>query len=157
MILIRIIVILLVVPMILAYMTCRSKSSIFSLSKAIINICLAGVIFISISLNRAIFFDLTNKDILYVYLISLAVIFGLGLLVYAASRKLFSDDAVAYSFYATQKNVGASIAIGIFLFNTDTVVPAIITLAIQFIYFIIFEEVFVKKRLFKKILRNQKY
>ncbi len=141
----RILTIVMLIPAFLAYKTHKSKSRLFNYSKAAINISLAAVIFISMSLNRTVFLDFNNKDIIYVYIINALVIFGLGLLVYAASKKLFPEDAIAYTFYATQKNVGTSITLGIFLFNPDTAVPAIIALAMQFIYFIFFEQIFVKK------------
>lgn len=144
--LIRVITIIMLIPAFLAYKTHKSRSRLFDYSKAAINVCLAAVIFISMSLNRAVFLGFTNKDVIYVYIINAIVIFGLGLLVYAASRKLFPKDAVAHTFYATQKNVGTSITLGIFLFNPDTAVPAIIALAMQFIYFIFFEQVFVKRK-----------
>ncbi|MBW2971503.1 hypothetical protein KY359_00565 [Candidatus Woesearchaeota archaeon] len=145
-VLMRVMAIVIIIPMFLAYKTCMSRSGLFDYSKAIINICLAAIIFVSISLNRAVFFDITNTDVIFVYIISLLVVFCLGVLTYSLTRKVSADDAVTYSFYATQKNVGTSITLGIFLFHPDTAVPAIIALAMQFIYFIFFEEVFVKRK-----------
>ena len=141
----RIILIIMITPMFIAYMTSKSKSKLFDYSKSITNICLGLVVFISISLNRKVFFDFSNSDIIYVYLINFLVIFGLGLMVYFVSRWLVKEEAVTYSFYASQKNVGTAITLGVLLFNPNTAVPAIIALALQFMYFIFFEELFVKK------------
>lgn len=141
----RILVVIIIVPMYLAYRTYRSGSRLFDYEKAITNICLGIVIFISMSINRDVFFDLAADGVLYVYLVNFLAIFGTGLAVYFISRRLSPGKAVAYSFYASQKNVGTSITLGIFLFNSDTAVPAIIALAMQFIYFIMFEELFVKR------------
>ncbi|MBU2560702.1 MAG: hypothetical protein KKD17_00230 [Nanoarchaeota archaeon] len=142
----RILVIIILVPMYLAYRTYRSDSRLFDYEKALTNICLGIVIFISMSINRGVFFDFAADGVLYVYLVSFLAIFGTGLAVYFISRRLAPGSAVAYSFYASQKNVGTAITLGIFLFNPDTAVPAIIALAMQFIYFILFEELFVKRR-----------
>jgi BASS family bile acid:Na+ symporter len=137
----QVIVIVIIIPVLLAQKTWRSKARIFTYSKEILNILLAIVIFISISLNRTVFFNISDKSILYVYAINFLIIFGLGALTYILSGK----NKTAYSFYATQKNVGTSITLGLVLFHPDTAVPAIISLAVQMIYFILFKWTIIKR------------
>ncbi|MBW2964015.1 hypothetical protein KY363_01020 [Candidatus Woesearchaeota archaeon] len=142
----RVLAVIVIIPMYLAHKTRKSESRIFEYSKALVNICLGIVIFISIALNRGVFFDIGNRDVIMVYIINLLAIFGLGVLTYTVTNWLSKKDAVPYSFYATQKNVGTSITLGILLFHPDTAVPAIIALAMQFIYFVFFKWAFIGKQ-----------
>jgi predicted Na+-dependent transporter len=143
----KVILLLIVIPVFLAYLFRHSSSKFFSYSKAATNICLALVIFISTSFNKAVFFNFSDPAVVKVYIINALGIFGLGILVYHVSKWLLADgEAINYSLYASQKNVGTSITLGIFLFNPKTAVPAIIALLMQFVYLIVFEELFVKRR-----------
>ena len=143
----KVIMLLIVIPVFLAYLFRHSDSKVFSYSKAMTNICLALVIFISTSFNKAVFFNFSDSAVVKVYIINALGIFGLGIFVYYLSKWLLArDEAINYSLYASQKNVGTSITLGIFLFNPKTAVPAIIALLMQFVYLIVFEELFVKNK-----------
>jgi BASS family bile acid:Na+ symporter len=146
-ILLKVMLLLIVIPVFLAYLARHSRSRVFSHSKAIVNICLALVIFISTSFNKEVFFNFSDPMVVKVYIINALAIFGLGIIVYHLSKLIFAkDEAVNYSLYSSQKNVGTSITLGVFLFNPKTAVPAIIALLMQFVYLVVFEEVFVKRK-----------
>ncbi len=143
-ILIKVILILIIVPMLAAWMSAKSKSSLFDYTKSITNICLGFVIFVSIEINRHIFLDFNNHTLVRIYLIDFIAIFVVGAVVYTLSRMYTSHhEAINYSLYASQKNVGTSITLAIVLFNEHAAVPAIIALILQYIYFILLEKVLI--------------
>jgi predicted Na+-dependent transporter len=138
----RILLILMILPGVLSWSLRKSKSIVFRLSKAIINSCLGVVIFISVSLNKGAFFDFSNPQIIIIYLINFIAIFGTGFIVFHTLKHSSGfETAVNYGLYASQKNVGTSITIGLMLFAPTVAVPAIIALAMQFVFFILFERV----------------
>jgi BASS family bile acid:Na+ symporter len=146
--LLRIITVLIIIPIILAYWLRHSKSTVFHYGKIITNLCLAIVVLISISLNRKVFFDFSNPEIVHIYAINALAVFGTGLFVYfVAKHVFFTKEATNYSLYASQKNVGTSITLGILLFTPVAAVPAITALVFQLLYFILFEEIAIKRKI----------
>jgi BASS family bile acid:Na+ symporter len=143
-VLMKVMTVVIIIPMFLAYKTAKSDNRLFDYGKAIINMSLAAIIFVSIALNRDVFFNISDSDVISVYIISILIVFCMGFATYFLTRRRSPENATEYTFFATQKNLGTSITLGIFLFNPNTAVPAIITLVIQFLFFIFFEMFFVK-------------
>jgi predicted Na+-dependent transporter len=142
MILAKIMLVLIILPGLLSYAFKKSKSKVFNYGKAITNTCLGVAIFISISLNKGAFLDFSNPQIGYIYLINFIAIFATGFLVYHAFKKASGHEkAVNYGLYASQKNAGMAITIGLLLFTPVTAIPAIVAMAMQFAFFIFFEKV----------------
>lgn len=142
--LIKILLIIIVIPGILAFFTRKSKFDMFRYTKPVTNVCLGLVLFIAVSLNKDLFFNMTSY-ILRVYLVVILAVFGTGFLVYYLSKRFFNKaESINFSLYASQKNVGTAIAIALLMFNPLVAVPAIIALVMQFIYFIIFERFVLK-------------
>jgi predicted Na+-dependent transporter len=145
MILAKVMLVLIIIPGLLSFAFRKSKSKIFSYGKAITNVCIGMAIFISISLNRGAFLDFSNPEIGYIYLINFIAIFVTGFIVYHAFKKKSGPErAINYGLYASQKNAGMSITIGLLLFIPITAIPAIVTMAMQFAFFIFFEKVILK-------------
>jgi len=145
MLLIQALILLIVIPFILAYFARNATWKIFDFSKVITNFLLGGIVLISISINRLVFLDVLNPVILKIFVINILAIFGLGLLVYFISRRFVPEmDAIAYSLYATQKNEGTGIVLALLLFSSQTVIPIIIALVLQFIYFMIFKRIILR-------------
>ena len=143
-ILIKIILILIIIPMLAAWASAKSKNNLFNYTKSITNSCLGFIIFISIEINRHIFLDFNNPTLVRIYLIDFIAIFVLGAIVYTLSRMSTShNEAINYSLYASQKNVGTAITLAIVLFHEYAAVPAIIALILQYIYFILLEKVLI--------------
>lgn len=146
MLLLRSLLILILIPMFLAYITRNKNNSVFNYTKIITNILIGVVVFIVISLNRATFLNIRESNVMNVFIINILVIFILGLIVYFVSRKFVSElDAIDYSLYATQKNEATGLAIALAFFSSNTAVPLIVALVMQFSYFIIFERFIISK------------
>jgi bile acid:Na+ symporter, BASS family len=140
----EIMAVLIIIPLILAYLTRNVESRIFSYSKAITNFLLGLVIILGMSLNRHVFFTFDTQTI-YIYLISIIAILGTGLLVYLLTKYSYGKgEAITYTLYATHKNVGSAITIALTFFAPITAVPAIVSLVVQVIFFIIFEKYFLR-------------
>ncbi|HIH31276.1 TPA: hypothetical protein HA235_01075 [Candidatus Woesearchaeota archaeon] len=142
--LLRVMLIIIIIPGIFAYLLRDRKSKVFNYTKSITNICLALVLFIAVSVNREVFFTL-NRNVLLSYFISFLAIFGTGLIVYFIAKLNFEkSEAINFSLYASQKNVGTAIAIALLIFNPVVAVPAVIALVVQFLYFLVFERIVLK-------------
>jgi BASS family bile acid:Na+ symporter len=143
--LIRVIMVIIVIPIILAYFSRKSENRIFDYTKSISNVCIGLVIFIVISSNRSVFF-IFNTDIIKIYIAVIISIFGGGLLVYYVTKRFFSRaESINFSLYASQKNEGTALAIAVLFFTPSTIVPIIIALVCQFIYFMIFKKFVMSK------------
>ncbi len=141
----RVLLVVIVIPTFLSFIFRRSRASIFDYSKAIVNLCMGILLFVSVELNRAAFLDFSNPEIIYVYLINFLAIFGTGILVYHFTKHVSGfRNAVNYTLYATQKNTGTSITLALALFNPIVAIPAIIIMVLQFLYFIVFEKIIIR-------------
>lgn len=135
---------IIIVPLILAYLLSEKKFRLFSYSKIISNICLSAVLFIAVSLNRN-FFLTFNSDTIKIYFLILSIFFLGGFLVYFITSRLFTKaEAINFTLYATQKNEGTALAISVGLFSSLTIIPVVIALLSQFLFFI-----FLKKYILK--------
>lgn len=144
-ILVKIMLTIIVVPLILAFLFRKVKSSIFNYTKIITNICLGFVLLIAVSLNRNAFF-VFDSTMLKIYVAVALAIFGSGLLVYYISKKYFSmPEAINFSLYASQKNEGTALAIAVLMFTPATVIPVVIALVMQFIFFVILKKYVISK------------
>ncbi len=141
----RVLFVVIVLPTFISYIFRRSTASIFSYSKAIVNLCMGILLFVSVQLNRDAFLDFSNPEMIYVYLINFLAIFGTGILVYHFTKQISGfRNAVNYTLYATQKNTGTSITLALALFNPLVAIPAIIIMVLQFLYFIVFEKIIIR-------------
>lgn len=137
--LLRIMLVVIIIPLVLAYLARKSPNKIFDYTKAISNVCIGLVLFIAISLNRHSFPNF-DTDLLKIIITVVLAIFALGFATYHITRKYFPEsEARNFALYATQKNEGTALAISIAMFAPATVVPILIALLGQFIYFLIFE------------------
>ena len=68
----------------------------------------------------------------------------LALVYFIAKLNFEKSEAINFSLYASQKNVGTAIAIALLIFNPVVAVPAVIALVVQFLYFLVFERIVLK-------------
>ncbi len=152
MLLARSLLILILIPIILAYLTRNIETKVinylFNYTKIITNLLLGLIIFIVVSLNRSILLNISDINIRHIFLINITVIFTLGLIVYYVSRQFVSEmDAIDYSLYSTQKNEMTGLAIVLLLFTAHTAIPLIVALVVQFTYFIVFERIILANKI----------
>jgi BASS family bile acid:Na+ symporter len=137
--------IIIVIPLILAYLSRKSSASIFNYTKIFTNLLIGIIIFITVSVNRETLLNIQNPLIVTMIAISFGVIFILGLAVYFISRKFVPEmDAINYSLYATQKNEATGIALALVMFSHQVAIPLIIALVMQFIYFLVLERIIIR-------------
>jgi BASS family bile acid:Na+ symporter len=151
----RSLILLILLPIFLAYITKNVNSAIFNYTKIINNILLGLVVFTIISINRSTLLNMHDINIIYVFIMNLLIIFALGLIVYFVSKKFVSrKDAIDYSLYATQKNEATGLAIVLLMFNNYVAIPLIIALVVQFLYFIFFERFVLSNSVFSKNIKD---
>ncbi|MGV8086278.1 MAG: hypothetical protein ACP5N1_01480 [Candidatus Woesearchaeota archaeon] len=139
-ILIRSLTTIILLPIFLAYVTRNVHSKIFDYTKIINNILIGLIVFMVVSVNRKTLLNVTDTNIITIFIINILIIFILGLGVYYISKRYVADnDAIDYSLYATQKNEATGLTIALLMFSANTAIPLIIALVLQFVYFMIFE------------------
>jgi len=149
MLLARALFIIILIPLFLAYLTRNAHSKIFSYTKMLTNILIGLIVFIVVSLNRSTLININDINIVHIFVINVTVIFVLGLTVYFFSRRFVPEmDAIDYSLYATQKNEATGLAIALVMFTSNTAIPLIVALVVQFLYFIVFERFVISKTIY---------
>ncbi len=143
-ILLRVIGFVMIIPGILAYLARNSTHSIFNYSKSIVNILFGVILYTGIALNRELIFS-APRDVLTVFVVNVIIVFGLGFGAYLIGKHLFKkSDAIMYGLYASHKNVSTSIAIAILLFTPTVALPSVVSLILQFVFFIVFERFLIR-------------
>jgi len=146
-VLLRILLILIVVPFIIAYFLRNAKFKLFDWSKAFVNLFLGIAIVIGMSMNRAAFFSF-DSSVFYMFLIHIIGISLIGWLSYFIFKRFTTKRrAINYSLFSSYKNLGSAITISIFLISPKAAVPAIIGTVVQFVNFIVFKWIVGKNRI----------
>ncbi|VVB54238.1 Uncharacterised protein [uncultured archaeon] len=130
---------MIIVPFVVSRVLRRFPDGLFSLNKAVINICFAVISYSVIALNSAALHSV-NPQMLLLTLALFARTFVSGFFVWHMTGflKLKSDDRIAYSMLSAYKNLGAATVISLGLFGAAAAFPAAIGTIFELLFFIAF-------------------
>jgi bile acid:Na+ symporter, BASS family len=137
MMLLKLLLMLIVIPMLFAYIFAKSEAKIFNYNHAIINLCLGVIIFITIALNKTALMTFPVYQLALILIINIMIIFGIASLVYVISKRFVKRDMVVeLALYASNKNDGTSATLAILLFSPTSAIPATIAIGLQLLFFL---------------------